>query len=180
MMDDGKVFVYFGDIYVLDATELGFEGKPLPSFSSEPVTALTAAGNTLWAATSTGNFIEIYPDGRRKSYVDLRPRGECIYYLSNEIRLGMFDVTQPFYVSYIGVATTNVKKNQVGNFLRNFFSLQFFRIVALLILIIFVFGTILWLVERGQNRRQFRPGLIGLFDGLWWSAVTMTTGRIPE
>jgi ABC-type amino acid transport substrate-binding protein len=93
----------------------------------------------------------------------------------NEIRLKMFDVTQPFYVSYIGVATNNVKKTQVGNFLRNFFSFRFFRIVALLILIIFIFGTILWLVERGQNRRQFRPGLIGLFDGLWWSAVTITT-----
>lgn len=93
----------------------------------------------------------------------------------NEIRLRMFDVTQPFYVSYIGVATSNVKKTQVGNFLRNFFSFRFFRIVALLILIIFIFGTILWLVERGQNRRQFRPGLIGLFDGLWWSAVTITT-----
>lgn len=93
----------------------------------------------------------------------------------NEIRLKMFDVTQPFYVSYIGVATTNVKKTQVGNFLRNFFSFRFFRIVAFLILIIFVFGTILWLVERKQNRRQFRPGLIGLFDGLWWSAVTITT-----
>jgi len=93
----------------------------------------------------------------------------------NAIRLRMFDVTQPFYVSYIGVATTNVKKTQVGNFLRNFFSLQFLRIVALLILIIFVFGTILWLVERNQNRRQFRPGLGGLFDGLWWSAVTITT-----
>jgi ABC-type amino acid transport substrate-binding protein len=93
----------------------------------------------------------------------------------NEIRLRMFDVTQPFYVSYIGVATTNVKKTQVGNFLRNFFSLRFFRIVALLILIIFIFGTVLWLAERDQNRRQFRPGLIGLFDGLWWSAVTITT-----
>ena len=93
----------------------------------------------------------------------------------NEIRLRMFDVTQPFYVSYIGVATSKVKKTQIGNFLRNFFSLQFFRIVLLLILIIFIFGTILWLVERDQNRRQFRPGLIGLFDGLWWSTVTMTT-----
>lgn len=93
----------------------------------------------------------------------------------NDIRLKVFDVTQPFYVSYIGVATTNVKKTQVGTFLRNFFSLRFFRIVALLILIIFVFGTVLWLVERDQNRRQFRPGLAGLFDGLWWSAVTMTT-----
>jgi polar amino acid transport system substrate-binding protein len=93
----------------------------------------------------------------------------------NEIRMKMFDVTQPFYVSYIGVATTDVKKTQVGTFLRNFFSFQFFRIVALLILIMFIFGTILWMVERDNNPRQFRPGLVGLFDGLWWSAVTMTT-----
>jgi len=93
----------------------------------------------------------------------------------NEIRMKMFDVTQPFYVSYIGVATTDVKKTQLGTFLRNFFSFQFIRIVALLILIMFIFGTILWMVERDNNPRQFRPGLIGLFDGLWWSAVTMTT-----
>lgn len=93
----------------------------------------------------------------------------------NEIRLKMLDVTQPFYVSSIGVATTHVKKTQIGVFLRNFFSIQFFKIVLLLILIIFIFGTILWIVERKQNRRQFRPGLIGLFDGLWWSAVTMST-----
>jgi len=93
----------------------------------------------------------------------------------NEIRLKMLDVTQPFYVSSIGVATTHVKKTQIGVFLRNFFSIQFFKIVLLLILIIFIFGTILWIVERKQNRRQFRPGLVGLFDGLWWSAVTMST-----
>jgi ABC-type amino acid transport substrate-binding protein len=93
----------------------------------------------------------------------------------NEIRLKMLDATQPFYVSSIGVATTQVMKTQAGAFLRNFFSLQFFRIVFFLVMIIFVFGTILWIVERKENRRQFRPGLAGLFDGLWWSAVTMTT-----
>jgi len=32
----------------------------------------------------------------------------------------------------------------------------------LLVMIMFIFGTILWLVERKENRRQFRPGLIGL------------------
>lgn len=93
----------------------------------------------------------------------------------NEIRLKMLDVTQPFYVSSVGVATSQVMKTQAGAFLRNFFSLQFFRIVFLLVMIMFIFGTILWLVERKENRRQFRPGLTGLFDGLWWSAVTMTT-----
>jgi polar amino acid transport system substrate-binding protein len=94
---------------------------------------------------------------------------------ANEIRMKMLEVTQPFYVSYIGVATTHVKKTQLGAFLKNFFSLRFFRLIFILIIIIFFFGTILWMVERKENRRQFRPGLIGIFDGLWWSAVTMTT-----
>jgi hypothetical protein len=31
------------------------------------------------------------------------------------------------------------------------------------------------LVERKHNKFQFRPGLLGLFDGIWWSTVTMTT-----
>jgi len=93
----------------------------------------------------------------------------------NEIRLKILDVTQPFYVSFIGVATTHVKKNRVGAFLKNFFSYRFLSIVFFLIIVIFIFGTTLWIAERKENRDQFRPGMAGLFDGLWWSAVTMTT-----
>jgi len=93
----------------------------------------------------------------------------------DEIRLKMLDASLPYYVSSIGVATSKLSRTQVGAFLRNFFSYRFFRIVFILILIIFIFGTILWMAERKENRRQFRPGIAGLFDGLWWSAVTMTT-----
>lgn len=93
----------------------------------------------------------------------------------NEVRLRMLEATQPFYVSSIGVATTQVERSQLRLFLNNFFSLDFLRMILLLLLVIFVFGTILWLAERKHNPRQFRSGVIGLFDGLWWSAVTMTT-----
>ncbi|MBT8221407.1 MAG: transporter substrate-binding domain-containing protein [Bacteroidia bacterium] len=93
----------------------------------------------------------------------------------NPTRLKLFDVSQPFFISSIGVATTSKDKSQLQVFLSNFFSLDFFRLILLLVFIIFVFGFILWLFERRHNKRQFRPGLIGLFDGLWWSAVTMTT-----
>lgn len=92
----------------------------------------------------------------------------------SEIRLNMLDATQPFFVSSIGVAATQTEKSQLGVFLRNFFSLDFLRIIGMLVLVIFFFGTLLWLVERRQNQ-QFSPGIGGLFDGLWWSAVTMTT-----
>ena len=90
-------------------------------------------------------------------------------------RLKLFDVSQPYFISSIGVATTTKERSQLQVFISNFFSYDFLRLILLLVFIIFVFGFILWIFEHRHNKRQFRPGLIGLFDGLWWSAVTMTT-----
>ena len=93
----------------------------------------------------------------------------------NDLRVEKFDMTQPFFISSIGVAIPLLNRSTLSVFISNIFSFAFFKIILLLILIIFVFGFFLWLVERNHNRFQFRPGLLGLFDGLWWSAVTMTT-----
>ena len=90
-------------------------------------------------------------------------------------RLKMFEVSQPFFISSIGIASTTASKSPFRAFIRNFFSFNFLKIVFLLLLIIFCFGTLLWAVERKHNKHQFRSGLKGLLDGLWWSAVTMTT-----
>ncbi len=35
-------------------------------------------------------------------------------------------------------------------------------------------GVLIWLIER-KNNQHFRSGWRGLIDGMWWSAVTMTT-----
>lgn len=91
------------------------------------------------------------------------------------IRIEKFDMTQPFFISSIGAAIPNLNRSTLSLFISNVFSFAFLKIILLLILIIFIFGFFLWLVERKYNRFQFRPGLLGLFDGLWWSAVTMTT-----
>ncbi|MEM6700532.1 MAG: transporter substrate-binding domain-containing protein [Bacteroidota bacterium] len=91
------------------------------------------------------------------------------------LRLQRFEATQPYFISSIGIAVPYAQQSQLRIFLRNFFSVNFFRVVLLLIFIIFIFGTLLWLVERKENQGQFRSGLLGLLDGLWWSAVTMTT-----
>lgn len=90
-------------------------------------------------------------------------------------RLKMFDVSQPFFISSIGVASTTASKSPFRAFISNFFSLDFLKIVLLLLFVIFCFGTLLWAVEHKNNKHQFRPGFPGLLDGLWWSAVTMTT-----
>ncbi len=94
---------------------------------------------------------------------------------NNPQRIDKFEVTQPFYISSIGVAVTTLSRSQFQIFIDNFFSRDFLNIILLLLLILLSFGTILWFVERKQNKHQFRPGVLGLFDGLWWAAVTMTT-----
>ena len=93
----------------------------------------------------------------------------------NASRVNKFEVTQPYFISSIGVVIPEVDRSTLAVFVSNIFSLAFLKIVMLLVLVIFVFGFFLWLVERRHNKFQFRPGLLGLFDGLWWSAVTMTT-----
>jgi len=90
-------------------------------------------------------------------------------------RLERFQVSQPFYNSSIGVATTANSRSQFQIFINNFFSRDFLNVVLFLLIILSSFGTILWFVEKRKNKYQFRPGIIGLFDGLWWAAVTMTT-----
>ncbi len=90
-------------------------------------------------------------------------------------RIERFQVSQPFYISSIGVSTTVSSQSQFQIFINNFFSRDFLNIVLLLLVILLTFGTILWFVERKANKYQFRPGVRGLFDGLWWAAVTMTT-----
>tara|TARA_B100000678_G_C18216820_1_gene505594 strand:- start:2014 stop:2700 length:687 start_codon:yes stop_codon:yes gene_type:complete len=59
--------------------------------------------------------------------------------------------------------------------LKNVFSWQFFSAVAGLILVIWIFGFFMWLLERRKNPEQFHKGWRGVGDGFWWSAVTMTT-----
>lgn len=79
MAENGKIFVNFGDIYVINRTDIGFDGLPLQDFTGGTVTALSTAGNYLWAGTSTGQLFRLDQDGKIIGAVDLRTRGEGIY-----------------------------------------------------------------------------------------------------
>ncbi len=95
--------------------------------------------------------------------------------LSNSQRMRTLEVSQPFYISHLGVAVSTSSQSQFRIFIQNFFSMAFLNIIFILFLILLTFGTLLWLLERKHNRYQFRRGILGLVDGLWWAAVTMTT-----
>ena len=90
-----------------------------------------------------------------------------------EDRMEIFDFSQPYFIS--GTAVALHKPDLLIVMLRLIFSWEFLSAVGSLIVIIGIAGLIMWLIERRRNRGMFHPGVHGLGDGMWWSAVTMTT-----
>lgn len=100
----------------------------------------------------------------------------CINPLTvTESRLEKFEFTQPFFISSLGVATSAKRKNKSYIILSNFLSWDFLKMIGILVGSIMLFGFLVWLAERGNNPDHFEHGWQGLWDGFWWSAVTMTT-----
>ena len=93
----------------------------------------------------------------------------------NGLRLRMFEAAQPFFISSLGIATSSIPQNTFQMFVSNLFSFDFLKIILGLALIILLFGSVVWYVERSKNNVEFGEGPRGFLDGIWWAAVTMTT-----
>jgi ABC-type amino acid transport substrate-binding protein len=86
------------------------------------------------------------------------------------------EFTHSFYASNSTVAVAEISSfDKLLDFVRAFFNLNFLKGLGVLLLIIFLFGLAGWYFERRENPDHFRSGLHGIWDGLWWSAVTLTT-----
>jgi len=90
-------------------------------------------------------------------------------------RMRKYYFSQPYFITSLSIATNVRSKWGFSNFLDNFFSVNFFKIVSLLFFVLLVFGFLVWVFERHQNVNHFSRGIKGIADGLWWSASTMTT-----
>ncbi len=86
------------------------------------------------------------------------------------------EFTHSFYASNATIAVAELSSFQkLLRFLSAFFSVNFLRGLLVLMAIILLFGLIGWSFERKANPEHFRGGWKGIWDGLWWSAVTLTT-----
>ncbi len=90
-------------------------------------------------------------------------------------RLEKFGFTQPYFISEMAIAVKVGEANDIMVFMRNLISPNFLKVILLLFVVVFIFGSLIWLVERKKNPEQFGKGIKGLGHGIWWSAVTMTT-----
>ncbi|MCB0074380.1 MAG: hypothetical protein KDE20_23100, partial [Caldilineaceae bacterium] len=56
-------------------------------------------------------------------------------------------------------------------------TLPLLRLFGFLLLVILVAGHIIWLLERRRNDQFPQAYLPGVWEGIWWAAVTVTTVR---
>ncbi len=94
------------------------------------------------------------------------------------------EFTHSFFASNATIAASQVSSfDKFMTFLAGFSNLGFLSGLMLLLFIIFLFGILGWIFERKANPAAFRTGRKGLWDGIWWSAVTLTTvgygGKAP-
>ncbi|MGM0620547.1 MAG: transporter substrate-binding domain-containing protein [Bacteroidota bacterium] len=91
-------------------------------------------------------------------------------------RFEKIDFSTPYYIAHSSILVREISAtDQALNFIQSFFSVNFFRALGALAFIILVFGFLEWYFERHHNHEEFGNGLKGLWNGFWWSAVTMTT-----
>ena len=88
-------------------------------------------------------------------------------------RMRKIDFSQPYFISHTAIAKKDESK--VWKYISNILSWNFISAILILVGIIFIFGFLVWLFERKANQDQFHKGGRGIFQGFWWSAVTMTT-----
>ena len=81
-----------------------------------------------------------------------------------------------FYASNSTIAVADTSSfEKFKQFLNGFFNQNFLKGLMILLFIILLFGLAGWYFERKANPSHFRTGYRGIWDGVWWSAVTLTT-----
>ncbi|TVQ54257.1 MAG: ABC transporter substrate-binding protein [Phycisphaerales bacterium] len=88
----------------------------------------------------------------------------------------LVDFSHPFIQVGLGIAVEDRAGSAWFAAVRSIFAGDFWRVLAVLALILFIFGLLVWVFERRRNQEQFGGNAVeGIGAGFWWSAVTMTT-----
>lgn len=86
------------------------------------------------------------------------------------------DFSHPYYRSGFAIAVSNTHSSEFWVILKALVSPAFLTTVGMLGGLLLLTGALMWLIERKRNWDQFdRKPVSGVADGVWWSAVTMTT-----
>jgi ABC-type amino acid transport substrate-binding protein len=84
------------------------------------------------------------------------------------------DFSHRYFESGLGILTKSGSLS-FADTLSAAFSLSLLRLFAFLLFSILIAGHIIWLIERKRNEAFPQSYLHGVWEGIWWAAVTVTT-----
>jgi ABC-type amino acid transport substrate-binding protein len=155
--------------------------KEAPPFAIEsPTGAWSGIGIDLWRDIAAElhleyEFCETDLEGLIRGVADGTLDAAVAAITVTPQREELLDFSHPFHSSGLGIAVPLRKGRWLG-VLKQFFSWTFLQILLGLFVVLCMAGAIVWLFEHRHNPQQFGGRFAkGLGDGLWWSAVTMTT-----
>lgn len=85
------------------------------------------------------------------------------------------DFSHSYFESGLGILTHRRGETRFSDILRVLSSPPILRILAGLIINVIVGAHVIWLIERRRNPEFPRSYPKGVWEGIWWSAVTITT-----
>jgi ABC-type amino acid transport substrate-binding protein len=86
------------------------------------------------------------------------------------------DFSLPYFRSGLGIMTrTDLKAPLWESLIETILSPRLLGLFALLIGALIIAAHVIWLVERGRNPDFPQDYLHGIWEGIWWAAVTVTT-----
>jgi ABC-type amino acid transport substrate-binding protein len=85
------------------------------------------------------------------------------------------DFSHPYFRSGLQIMTRSEPLGPVGAITAFFLSARFLFATLVLLLVLVVIGHLVWLLERNHNPDFHHNYWPGIWEGLWWSAVTVTT-----
>ena len=87
----------------------------------------------------------------------------------------VIDFSYPYYRAGLQILVNDRSTSGLFTFLSAFVTTRLLAVVAGLLFIMVIVAHLVWLAERKDNPDFPQAYLPGVWEGLWWSAVTMTT-----
>ena len=85
------------------------------------------------------------------------------------------DFSHRYFESGLGILTRPGSNTPLLDSFRLALSPTLLRLFAFLVLSILIAGHIIWLIERRRNEEFPQTYFRGVWEGIWWAAVTVTT-----
>lgn len=85
------------------------------------------------------------------------------------------DFSHRYFESGLGILTRSGSSTPLLDSFRLALSPTLLRLFAFLVLSILIAGHAIWLIERRRNEEFPQTYLKGVWEGIWWAAVTVTT-----